>query len=623
MVHWGKYYMNNLLRHILIIIQAGVSCKWTNDSQHFLLEHLDTICDSPSHIYHSALQFSPPSAWLQEYYGSELSQEVKVIRGLPDGWGICSRTVSLGSHILEFSYWDNTIAVASGHSDIIILDTVTGSQVTTLSGHTDEVNSVDFSSDGRALASGSDDKTVKLWDMQTGGAIKTFFGHTGLVRSVSISMDCATIVSGSFDKTIRIWDVQIGECCHVMQQSVRVYLVEFSPTNPQCFLSASGQRIQQWNINGYETGPTFNGYFANYSSDGALLISRHHKVATVQNPISGAVMAKFPVIEDNAECVCFSPDGRLVAVTTGTTVHVWNITGSEPYLVETFIGHTRNTQHLAFSSPSSLISASIDQSVKFWQIGAQSTDLVGTDLKSTSLTPATVRSITLQTQGGTFVTSDSDGIVRMWDIFTGHCKASFQTPAKGADKRDVQLINGKLILAWHNDKRIKTWDVEKEELLHTVDGPRDVEDIKISEDGPRVFSLGAEEIQAQSIETGNIVGKVQIEFLPYSIGTLTVNGSIAWVHYPNVESQVWDFGTPGSSPVQLPNIPLCIPHPSSTMLWDTGISCAKEIATEKVIFRLSKGYGKPIGVQWNGKYLVASFISGEVLVLEFNHLPPK
>jgi hypothetical protein len=36
-------YMKLLLRYILIIVQAGISCKWTNDSQRFLLEHFDTI----------------------------------------------------------------------------------------------------------------------------------------------------------------------------------------------------------------------------------------------------------------------------------------------------------------------------------------------------------------------------------------------------------------------------------------------------------------------------------------------------------------------------------------------------------------------------------------------------
>ena len=127
--------MSHLLRYILIIIQAGISCKWTNDSQCFLLEHLDTICDSPSHIYHSALPFSPHSTWLQKCYGSELKQEVKVVKGLPAGWSTCSRTVSLGTKVFGLSCWNNIVAVGSGHQDIIMLDIVTGSQTGILSGH--------------------------------------------------------------------------------------------------------------------------------------------------------------------------------------------------------------------------------------------------------------------------------------------------------------------------------------------------------------------------------------------------------------------------------------------------------------------------------------------------------
>ena len=111
-----------MLWHTLMVVQTGVSCKWTNDSQRFLLEHLDTIHDSPSHIYHSALPFSPTSTWLREHYSSELSQEVKVVRGLLAGWGICSRTVSLGTDIYEVSCWNNTIALGSAHKDIVMLD---------------------------------------------------------------------------------------------------------------------------------------------------------------------------------------------------------------------------------------------------------------------------------------------------------------------------------------------------------------------------------------------------------------------------------------------------------------------------------------------------------------------
>jgi WD40 repeat protein len=73
-----------------------------------------------------------------------------------------------------------------------------------------------------------------------------------------------------------------------------------------------------------------------------------------------------------------------IAVSAERIAHVWDITGSEPHLIETFTGHTDIITSLAFSSSSSLISASVDQSVKFWKIGAMPTDLVGTDSKSTS-----------------------------------------------------------------------------------------------------------------------------------------------------------------------------------------------------------------------------------------------
>ena len=89
------------------------------------------------------------------------------------------------------------------------------------------------------------------------------------------------------------------------------------------------------------------------------------------------------------------------------------------------------------------------------------------------------------------IMSDSDGVVKTWDIFTEICKVSFQTPAKGTGRRDVQMINGRLVLVWHMGRKIKIWDVEKEEPLLTADAPGLLEDMKITEDDSRVFSIGA------------------------------------------------------------------------------------------------------------------------------------
>ena len=546
-------------------------------------------------------------------------QEVKVVKGPSTGWGTCSRTVSLGTTVYEISHWNNIVAVASNHRDIIILDITTGSQIAALSGHENIIYSVAFSSDGRLLVSGSGDRTVKLWDVQTGGTIQTFSDHTELVRCVSISVDGATVASGSPDDTIRLWNVQTGECCCVIKCPGEKFLIKFSPINPQHFLSMSSDGVFQWNIAGYQAGPKFNLGYIDFSPDGTQLGLHHSNSVTIQHTSSRAVVAQFQTTEVDNTCCCFSPDGRMIAISAGSTVCLWDVVVTAPNLVETFIGHTNNIAALAFSS-SSLISGSWDGSVKFWRINTQSTDPAGTSPKSISLTPVTIMSVTLQAEDNIFITSDSDGIVKICDIFTGICKASFQTPAKGANKRDVQIVDGRLVLAWHADDKIKVWGVEEEKLLLTVNGPIAFEDIKISEDGSRIFSIGARVMQAQSIQTGEIVARAGSKFEDYNIVSFIIDGSRVWVSYANAESQVWDFGIPDSPPVQLPDVSLYILHPQGVILWDTGSSCVKEKATGKVVFWLSKRHGRPVNVKWNDQYLFVSFISGEVLVLDFSHV---
>jgi len=71
-------------------------------------------------------------------------------------------------------------------------------------GHSDYVNSVVFSPDGRQVLSGSDDKTIKLWDVNTGREIRTFSGHTDWIRSVAFSPDGNRILSYSDDETIKL-----------------------------------------------------------------------------------------------------------------------------------------------------------------------------------------------------------------------------------------------------------------------------------------------------------------------------------------------------------------------------------------------------------------------------------
>ena len=631
MVYIGELYVECLLKKsMFMLIQIGASCKWVNDSQRLLLEWFDAICESPFQLYRLALQCCPSSSWLHKCYATKFSQEIKVVKGDPVEWGKCFRTVMLDHLPWVLTCWKDTIAVGLSSGDIITLDGVTGSQTAVFSGHTHNAAALAFSPDGTSLVSGSKDKTIKLWDVQTGGVIKTFHGHTSYVDSVSVSADCAMIASGSQDMTIRLWIIQTEEChCIIKQQDWRVH-VRFSPSNPQQLISVSGNKIQQWDINGHQTNPTYNGSHVSFSLDGTEFVSCQGKAVVVQNSHSGVLVAKNCVTNGRTRYCCFSPNGRLIAFAINSTAYIWDIAGSDLHSIKTFVGHT-NITSLAFTSSSTLISSSHDKSVKFWQISAFTTDSAMTDPESTTLAPAPISSVNLQATDGIVISCDAAGVVRIWNISTGLCKASFQTPFKNHSGSCVRLIGSRLISAWRVEAEgamtmggmpygTHIWDVEKGEFLKNVyiTTSNDHLGIRISEDGSKIFSLGSNMIHAWSIQTGMFLSSVELE-PPKHKRSFTMDGSRVWAHSPQQELVGWDFGVPGSRPVQLSKTSSL--HPNYTKLWDVAQSRIKDAVTGKVVFQLAGRLSNPVDSQWDGRYLVAGYESGEVLILDFNHMP--
>ena len=620
---------------MFILFQAGVPCEWATDSQHFLLEYFDTIRKSPSQIYHSALPFCPSSSWLRKCYAMELSQEIKVVKGLPPVWGRCSRIVALDDNPWALACWNDTIAVSLQSGNIIILDAITGIRKSVLSGHTEGVTSLAFSSDGMSLVSGSNDETLKLWDVQTGGIVKTFYGHTKNVCSVSISPDWTMIASGSWDHTIVLWDVQTGERCCTMEQKGYVDYISFSPTDPECLISASGGVIQWLDTRGHQIEPTYNGSCAAFSPDGTCFVSCGEKV-TVRDSYSRVTMAELPAPNNDINHCCFSQKGRYIAIASGTTAYIWDTTSLGPYLIETLTGHTDQITSLVFST-SSLISASLDQSVKFWQIGTSPTKPVATS-NPKPLASASIKSVALQAKDGIVISSDSDGVVRVWDLLDGHQKCSFQTSAKG--KIDMQQLDGKLIVVWYDWKigapgKVHVWDSEKGEQLKPFgECWSRVLDLKISGDGSKskVFLLDYQSIQAWSLQTGELVGKAV--FTEQQPDSLIVDGSRVWLSgldplgWGLIGSNFmgWDFGILESPPVPLPNTLPNIPHLSfikETGQDQTGRSWVEDTITGKLVLHLPERFSEvstKTNLRWDDRYLVAGHSSGEVSILDFKHV---
>jgi len=480
--------------------------------------------------------------------------------------------------------------------------------------------------DGTLLVSGSADHTIKLWDVQTGGTVKTFCGHTHLVLSVSISADNTMIASGSRDQTIRLWDIGTGQCCVIEEHKDDINNVSFSPKNPQLFLSASEDgTVRQWGIDGHQIGHTYAGSYAAFSLDGTQFVLCTQTVIKVQNTDSGATVAEFYLANKDYRHCCFSPDGRFIAASAGHTIYLWGITGADPHLIKTLIGHRDDITSFIFSSSLTLISASVhyDRSVKFWQISASLADPAASDTESILPTLAPIRSVSLQSKDGLAFSIDKAGVVKTWDILTGLCKESCKTEAKDVNCGDVQLISSRLIIVWQDvlRKEIHVWHAEKGRLQTMDTSYHHTSGLRITGDGSRVLQLGSNFIMAWSIWTGEAAGKEELErnygicFDPFRI-----DGSKVLVCSKEFLTQGWDFGIPGSTPIQFSEASSDRPRLDFIdVRWWSSTSQVRveDRVTGKGVFQLSGRYAEPSATQWDGQYLIAGYESGEVLILYF------
>ncbi|MFM5959292.1 MAG: WD40 repeat domain-containing protein [Dolichospermum sp.] len=68
-----------------------------------------------------------------------------------------------------------------------------GQEKLTFKGHSDSVNAITITPDGKTVISGSDDKTIKTWDLTTRNKIAIFTGESPIL---AVASDGVTIVAG-------------------------------------------------------------------------------------------------------------------------------------------------------------------------------------------------------------------------------------------------------------------------------------------------------------------------------------------------------------------------------------------------------------------------------------------
>jgi len=117
---------------------------------------------------------------------------------------------------LDFSKDGKLLATGGGapteDGEIKVFEVATGNVVVDIkNGHSDTVFGVRFSPDGTKLAACSADKFVKVFELPSGKFLKSFEGHTHHVMDVGWKADGRLLASCGADNVIKVWDYERGE----------------------------------------------------------------------------------------------------------------------------------------------------------------------------------------------------------------------------------------------------------------------------------------------------------------------------------------------------------------------------------------------------------------------------
>lgn len=166
--------------------------------------------------------------------------------------------------------------------------------------HSDTVYGIEFSADGKLLASAAADKFVKVFDVAAGTFVRSFEGHTHHVMDVSWKADRTTLASAGADNAIKVWNVETGEQARTISTySRQVTSLQYVGLQDLIVSSSGDKRVFFHNPANGSAAREFPGntdyvYRAAATSDGTLVASGGEDGSVrVWNAADAKVLATF------------------------------------------------------------------------------------------------------------------------------------------------------------------------------------------------------------------------------------------------------------------------------------------------------------------------------------------
>lgn len=203
-----------------------------------------------------------------------------------------------------------------------------------LAGHAANLAHIQYSPDGRQLASADEGGTIRIWDAESGKLLSTLSANTSAIKKLGYFADGKTLFSIGADRALRLWDLESRR----QRRSFWWFWSNLSdaacsPDGRRMAVADAGGWVYLWDT---QRGQVLGQIAAHpgrgvrsvvFSPDGTRIATGgKDQTARVWDAATRAEIAVLQPHLGPIDAVCFSPDGRRLA-TGGVdrTLRVWQI----------------------------------------------------------------------------------------------------------------------------------------------------------------------------------------------------------------------------------------------------------------------------------------------------------